>query len=535
MSLYTENRPDEGPHLQGPWSHVDDEARATTVKTVAIIGAGIAGLCTAKTLIAEGLRCTVFERGERLGGVWADGYSNYGVQVQKELYEIPDWPLPTDTPDFTPGPVFRDYLQGYADHFGVTPCIRFGATVTALERDSDGGWVVGYRCNGHTATERFDLVVVAVGLYSSRPHMPRFPGKERFRGEIIHISEVKTREPLAGKRVAVLGYGKSATDAAVEAAAVAESTTLIFREAHWPVPRKLAGILPFKWGMFHRLTSTFLPPYLRPTNLERIVWSLGYPAVWLFWRLVEVLLRFQFGLGSRFGRRVDLVPRIPIEVDCFGESTMLPRPEFFRLIRDGTIDAQRTEISECRPTGITLRNGVKRDIDIMVLGTGWTTDYGFLPEKVQSALNLGDDGYYLYRHMVHPDIPDMAFVGCDAATFSCVLTANLQARWLAELLRGNHRLPTREVMLREIEELKAWKRQWIPYSQARGARILLHMLHYHDELLRDFGAEPTRKKGVLAPLKELIVPYEPADYATIASGEWKRQEQTASRAAIQSG
>jgi hypothetical protein len=25
--------------------------------------------------------------------VWADGYSNFGVQVQRELYEIPDWPL----------------------------------------------------------------------------------------------------------------------------------------------------------------------------------------------------------------------------------------------------------------------------------------------------------------------------------------------------------------------------------------------------------------------------------------------------------
>lgn len=45
----------------------------TDVKTVGIIGAGVSGLVTAKTLMAEGLDCTVFERSGALGGVWADG------------------------------------------------------------------------------------------------------------------------------------------------------------------------------------------------------------------------------------------------------------------------------------------------------------------------------------------------------------------------------------------------------------------------------------------------------------------------------
>jgi hypothetical protein len=76
-------------------------------------------------------------------------------------------------------------------------------------------------------------------------------------------------------------------------------------------------------------------------------------------------------------------------------------------------------------------------------------------------------------------------------------------------------------MRQEIEEMKAWKRKWMPFSPARGARLILHMLHYHDELLRDFGANPNRKSGWLAPLKELIDPYEPNDYRTVVSGGWK--------------
>ncbi len=64
----------------------------------------------------------------------------------------------------------------------------------------------------------------------------------------------------------------------------------------------------------------------------------------------------------------------------------------------------------------------------------------------------------------------------------------------------------------------------MPYSQARSTRLLLHMLHYHDELLKDFGAIPLRKKGIFAPFKEVFAPYEPNDYHTIVSGEWESEE-----------
>ena len=61
----------------------------------------------------------------------------------------------------------------------------------------------------------------------------------------------------------------------------------------------------------------------------------------------------------------------------------------------------------------------------------------------------------------------------------------------------------------------------MPFSQGRAARLLLHMLHYHDELLTDFGASPLRKTGIFAPFKEVFAPYEPSDYRAIASGAWK--------------
>jgi dimethylaniline monooxygenase (N-oxide forming) len=495
---------------------------SSRIGRVGIVGAGVAGLATAKTLRADGIECVIFERAPRLGGVWADGYSNFGVQVQKELYEFPDWPLPPDAPSFTPGPVMQKYLEGYADHFGVTPGLRLESRVTSIDRRQDGapGWEITSETGGETATESFDLVAVATGLYSETPNVPEYPGRDDFPGDVLHISALKTRAPLEGKSVAVIGYGKSATDAAGEAAAVAKDVHLIFRDVHWPVPRKLAGVLPFKWGMLNRLTAALIPPYMRPSPAVRWLHSLGRPLVWIYWRLVEVLLRVQFKLGTRIAQGEDLVPNRPVERDCFGESTMVPRPGFMGLIRDGRVSAHRTEIERYTPDGLILKDGDNVSVDCVVFGTGWKSDYGYLSPEIREVLGDDDDGFYLYRHILHPDLPNLAFLG-RASTFLSIVTYSVQARWLAEVVAGRVTLPERDAMLEEIALMQQWKRSWMPFSSARSARVLLHMANYHDELLRDFGANPFRKRGVFAPLKEVLAPYQSSDYREIASGEWR--------------
>ena len=490
------------------------------LEKVAIIGAGVAGLATARHLIDAGFDCTVFERNSAPGGVWFDGYLNFGVQVQRELYQFPDWPLPKDTPNFTPGPIIQQYLQDYADHFGISPNIRFNTRVTNL---SDAvapqtGWSIASKDTDGVHQEVYDLVVVCIGLYSNQPYIPEFSDRENFHGEVLHNSRLKSSEQLAGKRVAVIGYGKSATDAVLEAANTAADAHIIFREPHWPIPRKLAGILPFKWGLLNRLCSTLIPPYQQMTPVENVVHSIVKPLAWFYWRIVETLFYFQCRLGSGFGSRVSLVPKLPVEIDAFGESTQVPRPEFFQLARSGAINLHRTEIERFTPDGLVLTNGETLDLDIVIAATGWQTDFSFITDNVWTRLNCGDDGFYLYRHIVNPDLPGLYFVG-RASTVSSILTYSLQARWLADVVSGKLELPAAANMHDNIQEMKTWKQSWMPFSAARSARLIAHTQHYHDELLRDIGANPLRKTGFFAPIKELIFPYEPKDYTDVVSGE----------------
>jgi cation diffusion facilitator CzcD-associated flavoprotein CzcO len=57
-----------------------------TVPTIAVIGAGIAGLTSAKALQDYSIPCTVFEVGDHIGGNWAFKNSNGRSSAYRSLH-----------------------------------------------------------------------------------------------------------------------------------------------------------------------------------------------------------------------------------------------------------------------------------------------------------------------------------------------------------------------------------------------------------------------------------------------------------------
>ena len=111
------------------------------VQRVGIIGAGIAGLVTAKIFLENGFDVLVFEKEPDLGGVWAlsRAYPGLRANTAKETYSLTDYPYPASTSGYPVAEEVRAHLESYADHFGLHPHIKFNNEVVRLAEINGNG------------------------------------------------------------------------------------------------------------------------------------------------------------------------------------------------------------------------------------------------------------------------------------------------------------------------------------------------------------------------------------------------------------
>src|ERR1051326_836061 len=205
---------------------------------VCVVGAGIAGLVTAKVLRGDGFDVTVFEKEAAIGGVWAPSRTYPGLRANnpRETYAFSDHSYQRTVDDFPRAEEIRDYLASYVERFQFGNAIELSTEVTSVSRarSSDpthGGFeVVVRRRNRDDATEtlRFDFIVVCNGVFSE-PNVPSIDGVGLFEGDVLHSSQISDTNIVRDKRVVVVGAGKSALDCANFSAERARSVTLVFR------------------------------------------------------------------------------------------------------------------------------------------------------------------------------------------------------------------------------------------------------------------------------------------------------------------
>merc|ERR1712039_782114 len=190
--------------------------------------------------------------------------------------------------------------------------------------------------------------------------------------------------------------------------------------------------------------------------------ALLVPLKWFFWRIVECMFCFQFGLRGK------AVPEIPIEVDLFTGGQILTY-EYRDMLKAGRVQGVLGSINHFVEDGIVLTNGTVIPADVVIYGTGFGKSYDIFDEATQKKLAVQRDGLYLYRNIIPPAVPNLAFVGAEVSTFNNILTHGIQALWLQRYLKGHVKLPPRGKMERCIEQERSWKRSWMPASSARAS------------------------------------------------------------------
>jgi cation diffusion facilitator CzcD-associated flavoprotein CzcO len=206
---------------------------------VVVIGAGVGGIYQIKRLIDLGVKATVLERGEDLGGTWywnrypgarfdSESYT-YGYSFSKEVLDEWHW-----KERFSGQPENLRYLNFVADKFNLRDHMQFNVAVTSMVFDEPTNiWNLTLD-DGRTLSARF--VVTALGPLSA-PTPPRYEGADTFRGQAFHTFHWP-KEPveLAGKRVAVIGTGATGIQVIAEIADKVGDLTVFQRRPNWSAP-----------------------------------------------------------------------------------------------------------------------------------------------------------------------------------------------------------------------------------------------------------------------------------------------------------
>jgi 4-hydroxyacetophenone monooxygenase len=392
---------------------------------VIIVGAGISGLNAAKYLRDLGIRCTVIEKNERVGGTWINNrYPGCGVDTPSFLYSFGYFTRPWSA-HFAKRAELDEYLTALASHFGLTESILFKTTVeSASWGETTGLWNVAVRqADGERQVLTANVLISAVGQLNV-PAVPAVGGIDRFAGPAFHSACWPDGLDITGQRVAVVGTGASAMQIVPAVADRVGHLDIYQRSPSWVSPNAnyfravdqrthwLMDHVPFyrEWYRF-RLSWAFN---------DRIHASLQKDPDWphperSLNRINDSHRRFFTSyLESQLAGRPDLIERALPAYPPFGKRMLLDNGWFAALKRPD-VDLITSSVSELTETGIVAADGTERPADIVVFATGFQARRPIhLDIRGRQGRSLadvwGDDDARAYLGITTPGFPNLFFM-----------------------------------------------------------------------------------------------------------------------------
>ena len=345
---------------------------------MAIVGGGFGGVGAAVLLVRAGYPdVTIFERGDRVGGVWAHNtYPGAACDVPSHLYEFSFEPNPRWSRRYAPQAEIQEYMEAVARRHGVLDRVRTNAEVTHAQWDEQRAkWQLQTTAGPFEA----DLLVAACGQLSI-PKKAAIKGLESFPGPVFHTAEWDHDVDLTGKRVAVVGTGCSAIQTVPAIQPLAAQIDVYQRSPGWTFPK-----MDFEYSeRAKRLFERF--PALQ--RLDRL-------ATFAFMDIGAAAMTSQRWLLAPFraaGRRQiekaikdsDLREKVT-PADEIGCKRIMLTDEWYPTLEKPNVELVAERIEEVTPTGIKSADGTERPADVIVLATGFESHAFVAPMEVIGA------------------------------------------------------------------------------------------------------------------------------------------------------
>ena len=365
---------------------------------VAIIGAGLGGIGAAILLRRAGIDdLVILERAGDIGGTWRDNtYPGLTVDIPAQAYQFSFEPKPDWSHVYARGREVKAYIDHCADRYDVRRFVRLRSGVLSRTWDEDARLWRLELPGGEQLTARF--VISAVGAFVN-PKEPEIEGLGDFRGDVLRSFAWDRSIPLEGRRAAVVGTGASALQIVPKIAPKLARLDVYQRTPIWVGP-KFDTPIPRPLQLLYERNPRIQDAVRRQTT-----------------RLVEaglvglVVHHDEFGWITRaagwLGRNVwyrsqvrdpDVRRRLTpdYEVGCKRPSVS---NTYLRTFNRRNVELVTDRIERVTATGIRTADGREREVDVLVLATGFrlATD----PQNYRDNPVRGRNGFDLAEHYAH--------------------------------------------------------------------------------------------------------------------------------------
>ncbi len=383
---------------------------------VIIVGAGFGGMGIAIQLQRMGIdRILIVDRAGDLGGTWhVNTYPGLAVDIASVTYSYSFEPNPNWSRMYAPGSELKAYANHIAAKYDLRRRMRFNSSVDHVKyNEATATWTVFLEGQEPLTTR---ILVLATG-YLAQPKRPNIAGLDSFAGKVIHTAEWDHNYELRGTRAAVIGTGATAVQLLPEIAPLVKHLDVYQRTPIWVAPKNDPEIPPRVRAMFARIPFTQrLARYANCTLLElfMVTPALRHREFPRLSKGIERLCRRHMAhqIPDRALRR-KLTPSY-----SFGCKRPTFSNDYFPTFVRPNVELITEGIDHIEPDGIVSKDGRKREIDALILATGYKVwEKGNFPAFAvygRGGVELGawwnEHGYESYEGITVHGFPNMFYL-----------------------------------------------------------------------------------------------------------------------------
>jgi cation diffusion facilitator CzcD-associated flavoprotein CzcO len=381
-----------------------NERREGMTDDVAVIGAGLAGLCMAIELERAGNHAfTIFEKGNDVGGVWRENvYPGAGCDSPSHLYSYSFEQHDPWTRRYARQPEVLDYLRRCARKYGIESHLKLGTEITRVSFDSDAQV---WRLRTAAGQEHRARVLVTATGQLSRPRLPDIAGRAEFTGRAFHSAQWDPHHDLSGRTVAVVGNGCSAVQIVPQVAARVKRLFVFQRSPKWIIPKWDRRFRPVARSPFRRF------PWLQKLNRG-------------LWFLLADLIAYSPTRRGLSGRALTTLARLHLRRQisdpdlrsrltptfAVGCNRMILSNDYYPAIARANVELVSEGIGRIVPNGVETADGRVREVDTIIYATGFQATRFLTPIEIEGPdgrlSDVWRDGASAYLGIAVPGFPN---------------------------------------------------------------------------------------------------------------------------------